>query len=119
MSEIQWDFVCFCETRTQDRDAITVGGHRLITILGDEPHAGVAILVHFKWKDRILNVGFLGGRLIWVDISIGKLTYRVISVYVPDAGYPVEEFQACLDNVTNVIGTAQRAHYKCILCGGL
>ena len=87
-------------------------GHRLITILGDEPHAGVAILVHFKWKDRIINIGFLGGRLIWVDISIGKLTYRVISVYVPHAGYQQVWFDECFDHLRGKVLEAQQKGMK-------
>ena len=117
--DIQWDIICFSETRAPDSNVELTGGHRLICSRGDQKYAGVAILIHARWSDSIINISCRNGRLMWVDLTIGAHTHRYISVYAPHAGYPFAEFQALMDSIREVVTDTQRRSYKCILGGDL
>ena len=41
-AEVQWDVICFSETRAPDNDVILEGGHRLFSGRGDSQYAGAA-----------------------------------------------------------------------------
>ena len=115
--DLQWDCICLSETRAGDGDTILHGGHRLLSSLNGETYAGVALLVHSRWSGNIINSGFIGGRIIWADISMGKYTFRYISVYAPHAGYPIGLFEELMGNLRSTVADGQLKDYKCILGG--
>ena len=89
VDDVAFDVICFSETRAEKADVILQGGHRLITALYDYKFAGVGILIHRRWADKVTQIHGTFGRVIYVDISItSRLKVRVISVYMPHGGLP-------------------------------
>ena len=56
VSELQWDIICFSETRAVSNDVTLMGGHRLITQLGKNKYGGVAVLIHERYADSIATI---------------------------------------------------------------
>ena len=108
LQDIQWDIVCFSESRAPDDDIILAGGHRLITNLQEDTHAGVGILIHARWSAYIVNIGRISGRLMFIDMKIGTHRLRYIAIYVPHSGYTVADFYKCLDSLKIVIADGSR-----------
>ena len=54
IAEVQWDVVCFSETRAADNDVILEGGHRLFCGRGFSIYAGATVLIHRRWVASIV-----------------------------------------------------------------
>ena len=52
-ADVQWDIMCFSETRVVDSDVMLDGGHRLICNRGNLPFAGVAVMVHVRLVENM------------------------------------------------------------------
>ena len=89
VSDLQWDVVCFSETRAWSNDSILDGGHRLICSCKYSKCVGVAILVHKKWTKSIVKVEQISDRVMYVDIAMEHIVVRVVATYFPHVGYSV------------------------------
>lgn len=116
-ADAQWDIICFSETRAVDNDVILEGGHPLFSGRGDSLYAGAAILIHEKWESSIVHIKRVSDRMVLTDIRIGTCTYRFIAVYFPHAGYALEEFETCIDNLRTNVLMGQRLGMKCMVGG--
>ena len=96
--DVEWDIVLFSETRANSQDCIVTGGHRLITHLDGYTGAGVRILVNSRWTRCIEKVHIVSDRILAIDMLFGNLKARVVSVYMPHAGF---NWQNDLTFVTN------------------
>ena len=115
--DIQWDIVCFSETRAADGDVVLEGGHRLLSSLGQERHAGVAIFLHARWAANIIKYEAVSGRIMYADCCLQGRMYRVIASYLPHAGYTWDEFRDCLEQLRSIVLDGQHLKYKCIIGG--
>eukprot|EP00973_Karenia_brevis_P093326 12416818-Karenia_brevis.AAC.1 len=52
---------------------------------------GVGILLHARWAKKVTNVARISPRLMYVDMEIGSIRVRLMSVYMPHAGHPDHE----------------------------
>ena len=102
-ADVQWDIMCFSETRAVDADVILDAGHRLICNRGNLPFAGVAILVHARLVENIHTWTAVSGRLLYVDMNIHGSHYRIVSIYVPHAGYPNSALEECYEDLRKVL----------------
>ena len=114
---MNWDFVCFSETRYLSHDIILNGGHRLAAHLSEKSSSGVAILIHARHKKKILQILSISDRVIGMDIKIGAKILRIISTYMPHAGYSYDEFLHCFDELVSLVTEAQDQR-KYIIIGG-
>ena len=67
-AEIQWDVICFFETRALDGVMTLEGGHRLDCNSGEYICASIAVLVHAHWVSCILSTTRISDRLLYVDL---------------------------------------------------
>ena len=70
---------------------------------GEFKYSGVAVLVHSRCVDQIKTFRAISGRVAYVDVDMYKFRYRIVSVYMPHAGYAAKVFNACLDSLRSVI----------------
>ena len=103
VSEIQWDVVCLSETWATDGNYTLDGGHRLFCCRDEFRHSGVAILVNARWAPCIIDFCKVSDRVGYVDLVLNGTTFRIISVYVPHAGYDVNYYTVCFDHLAQAI----------------
>ena len=103
LSSLQWDCVCFSETRAAKDDMTLLGGHRLIAHRSST-YGGVAILVHANLVNNISSSQEFGDRVLALRLYIQGVKFTTIAVYTPHAGYPevtlcafYESYRAALD----------------------
>ena len=81
LQHLQWDIICFSQTRAANCDEILQGGHGLICSLKDFRFAGVAILSHRSWADSVQHIHHVSDRVLAVDLQLQVgLKIRVIAV---------------------------------------
>ena len=56
-------------------------------------------------------------RVTYVDLVLNGTKYRIISVYVPHAGYDVSCFTICFDHLRKALSDGQRAGFRCMIGG--
>ena len=93
------------------------GGDRLIQHRSDYVFAGVGILVHRRWAESISKIRRQSDRVISLDLQIGYYKYRVLSVYLPHAGFPREDFLTTIDEIRYIILDAQQNGIRCLIGG--
>ena len=117
VAEIQWDIICFSETRAADGEYTLNGGHGLFCGRGDSIYAGVAILVNTKWVPYIICSERVSDRIVYIDLDIFGKQCRVIAVYFPHAGYPSDDFHQCLYLLRTTIMATSENGMKCMVGG--
>lgn len=66
--------------------------------------AGVGLLIDKQLNDRILEVQYINERILNITMQLSEKTkYNVISVYAPDSGKPVSEYEEFLNTLQRVI----------------
>jgi len=119
LTAIQWDILLLSETPAPDDDVLLTGGHRLLTSNGGDIYAGVAVMIHSRWCEHIINIGRISGRIMYVDIRIGTMIYRYIAAYVPHSDYTFQVFEEIINEMRGVLEDGRKLKYKCILGGDL
>ena len=119
LSDLSWDIVCYYETRLPSQDIILEGGHRLVSSLGTFVHAGVAILIHQRWVQFITKFIRVSDRLLYLDLFVNGRSYRFSAVYVPHAGYSVDIFNSCYDDLKSIVLEGQQLGRQCFVGGDL
>ena len=117
LSLLQWHFICFSETRCLTDDVILHGGHRLITSLETKKASGVGILVHSDYIKYNTKKQIISDRIMGIDVKIGGKRVRVISVYMPHAGYSWSDFEECIEDITILTSEATRLNMNIIIGG--
>ena len=87
LSSTSWSIVCFSESRCRRQDKLLSEGHYLICEYDDVAASGVAILIHYKFTRFIQRKHLVHDRVMAIDMKLGSRRVRIISVYVPHAGY--------------------------------
>ena len=108
LSRCQWDVLLFKETRRADGDCKLGKGHCLYTSKHNTISAGVAILVHMRHRQNIKQVRFINDRVMFVDLVFESVVYRMISVYMPHAGYPHADLCDVYDQLRFILLEAQQ-----------
>ena len=117
LSSISWHSICFSETRCLTQDVVLQGGHRLIAHLESKQASGVAILIHREFVDKFLRKHSISNRVLAVDVRVGHKVCRIISCYLPHAGYHQDVFMETLDQITALTMEAQNQN-KAVVIGG-
>ena len=52
-----------------------------------------------------------------MDVKLHGKDYRILAIYVPHAGYSVNEYENCLDDFRNCVLDGQRNGRKCMVGG--
>ena len=81
--ELEWDIICFSETRAASDEKLLEKRHRLFTCSDENRFAGVGILVNCKLVDKIKAFHEVNGRLCGIDMMFGNLKFRILAVYMP------------------------------------
>ena len=70
-----------------------------------------------RWADKVITIGTVSDRIMYIDLVIHGRTYRIISVYMPHAGYPADDFNMCLDRFREIGLQAVASGYKFMVGG--
>ena len=112
-----WDVLLFSETRRSSEAVDLEGGHRLFSSQRPTACAGVAILVHSKHVAAVQRVQTVDERVLYVDLRINGLTFRMVSVYMPHAGYPTEDLMQTYDSLHCVLEGARKRNIAYVVGG--
>ena len=122
LTVLEWDIICFTESRAPTQDILLHGSHRLICSLSDSaqsPASGVGILVHRKLRKRVIRKICINDRVMAIDLKLGGKVIRIISVYLPHSG--MEDswnyFQQCFDHIIDLLADAQTNHHSVVIGG--
>ena len=74
-------------------------------------------MVHRRWIDSIVVCHKVSDRIVYIDMKIFGRKYRIIAVYVPHQGYPVDDFASCFDHLRLTVLDAHREGMQCMLGG--
>ena len=74
-------------------------------------------MVHKLWEPFIIRMERVSDRIVFADIRISKCTYRFIAVYFLHAGYSLEDFEICFDDLRSKVLMGQRLGMKCMVGG--
>ena len=77
----------------------------------------MAILLHEKHVHRVGQATSLNERLMFLDLHCGRRCVRFISLYMPHAGYSMEELRSVYDMLHAVLDEAGRLQCKTIVGG--
>ena len=102
LSELSWGLCCFTETRLLSTDIILHGGLRSIGSLSSAGASGVAILIHVKYVKLVNKVIRISDRVLAVDVRIGRKHSRIMSVYLPHAGYSWTDFTDRMEQTSSL-----------------
>ena len=80
-------------------------------------YAGVAILVHARWASSVVKFQKISDRVVYVDLVLHGLKYRVVAVYVPHARYAQILFDDCFDDLRKTLLEGQQKGMKCLVGG--
>lgn len=108
LSQIQWDIVCFSETRAPSETLCFEEGHVLHLSLHECPSAGVGILLHKRFVQGSV-VHPISDRILRVDVKwSSSKRLSIFAVYVPHGGYPTAD----LDDFYELLIKIFRRNYK-------
>ena len=116
LTDMQWDFVCFTETRAKCCDYTLSGNHRLICHHGVS-YGGVGILIHAKYAEHVVCQQSFGDRVLALRLRIHHWKITVIVVYMPHAGYHAPVLDLTYDELTNATRWAY-AYSRSVIVGG-
>lgn len=117
IQQCMWDVVLFSETRA-DIDKLTLdGGHLLYGSRKATTCAGVAIALHSKHKTCVQQVRVLDDRLMYLDLKNGARVIRLVSVYMPHAGYPIDDLRRLYEQLQFVLEDARRRGFTYMVGG--
>ena len=79
----------FSQTRASIASVILDGSHKIDTVHGNdvEVASGVGILVHVKYARAVITIHRCNDRVMAIDLKFGLQHIRMISVFMPHAGY--------------------------------
>ena len=109
--------VCLSETWAPDGNYTLDGGHRLFCCRDEFKFSGVAILVNARWAPCIIEFCKVSDRIAYVDLVLNGTKYRIVSVYIPHAGYDVNFFNMCFDHLRTTLSDGQQNGYRCMIGG--
>ena len=114
-----WDIVIVSETWRTDKDEHwnSEDGHVFSGAGHDSARKGVGILLHKRWRKRIIRFRPVSERICFLDVRMFGFCYRFVSVYFPDSTYPDAEVQKVYDSLAEVHNDAVRKTYKVVIAG--
>ena len=109
--------ILFSETRAKEQVRVLDGGHMLYTVLGDNPAAGVAILLHAKHVRPNNKLRRYSDRVAALAFRVHGRKLRAIAVYMPHASYTEELLGDTYDQLRAALARARRANCRPIVGG--
>ena len=86
------DFCCLQEPRWRGGSARTMGKFKFFWTGCDEGTAGVGFLVAVRWVQKVLEVKCVSAQLMLLRVIVGKSVLNLVSVYAPQAGRSMEDY---------------------------
>ena len=117
MQHCKWDLVVFSKTKANIDKTVLQGGHVLYGSRTPTTYAGVAIAIHSRFSSCAQRVHVLGDRLMCVDLKIGMRIMRVVSLYMPHAGYPIEGLRQLYEQFRFILADARRRGFSYVVAG--
>ena len=111
LNQCQWEVVLFSETRRNSDHCQLARGHKLYSSSQQTVAAGVAILVNRRLLHGVIRVHVISDRLMFLDLQFGTRICRLISVYMPHAGYPHDDLCKMYDQLQWILADAQKRKY--------
>jgi exonuclease III len=114
-----WDVVMLNETwRGEACEFIEIdGGHVFFGAGYVKCERGVAIILHKRWKSRVLRTTVVSERLAFIDMAGGGIRVRFVSAYFPHSGYTDMHVQELYTALTEIRKEAKTLKLKFILAG--
>eukprot|EP00439_Symbiodinium_sp_Y106_P004000 s2119_g1.t1 len=111
LNQCQWEVVLFSETRRNSDHCQLARGHKLYSSSQQTVAAGVAILVNRRLLHGVIRVHVISDRLMFLDLQFGTRICRLISVYMPHAGYPHDDLCKMYDQLQWILADAHKRKY--------
>ena len=116
LSDITSDVVCFPVTKCQNKAVVLEWWHRLLSSLGNCMCVGVLILIHRRWLQSTIFCR-TSDRLLFVDLTLNERHYTILLIYAPRAGYSVNDFNSCFDDLRQLVLEGQKIRRECLVGG--
>ena len=108
LQNLEWDVILLSETRTPSGEYILDGGHVLFTTLSGNSASGTGILLHTKHVKQSNKIHVVSDRILVLDFLAYGIEMRIVVVYVPHAGYIVQNFDNTSYSSINFQPSCQR-----------
>ncbi len=114
-----WDAILVQETwrGKREENEIRGSGHRWLGSGGAGRKYRVGTLVHSGLRSAVDELRPLSPRLASLDLHIKGRKVTLIVVYVPHAGYTVEEVEALYEEVAQEVATAENKGAAVVIGG--
>ena len=103
LKNLDWDVVLLSETRSPTGKYVLEGGHVLYTSLSENCFCGTGILLHHKHVKKSNKIHAVSDRVLALDFTAYGIKMRSTAVYVPHAGYSVQDFDDIFDQLRYVL----------------
>ena len=80
--------------------------------------SGTAILVHARHAENVKAIHRIHDRLLTIDLHVGNRVFRIASVYMPHAGYHLDELSSVYDKLHSVLDYGIPKRFDLIVGGG-
>ncbi len=119
LKHVRWDVVLVRETWRPNANEMlsTEDGHIFVGRGFSDGSRGVGILVHARWAKRVKKTIPINERLLAVDVDVGLVKARFVSVYFPHAGYSDEQIHEMYTALTQLKQDADKHKRTCCIGG--
>lgn len=111
--EARWDAILIQEGPSAETDRYKVidGGHSLFIGACQGWNRSICILLHKRWEKLEAKLSFklMGQRLSYLDLILGGLMLRLVSIHMPHGEYSDDEYEAALMSLEEVVEITRRS----------
>ena len=114
-----WDVLMLNETwRESATEMIEFGdGHLFLGRGGTKGHAGVAFILHKRWKTRLKAFKPISDRVDYLGLNIHGRKLRLVSLYMPHSDYPDTSVQVVYDTLSGWRHEARQLRRRLLVFG--
>lgn len=117
LENIEWDVTLLSETRIATGKYVLDGGHVLFTALSDNTFSGTGILLNKTHVRKSNKIHCIIDRVLALDFMAYGTKIRVVAVYVPHAGYSVEDFDETFDQLRYTLQIGRNLKRRLVVGG--
>ena len=92
------------------------GGHLWCIAAAKSRPRSVAILIHNRWKNQVIQFQALDERICFADVMVDGQLWRLISAHLPHSVYPDAVYEATLAQIEDALPANRRKHLVAIGC---
>ena len=109
--------ILLSETRTPVGKYILDGGHVLVKALSENSASGTGILLHMKHVKKSNKIHAVSDRILVLDFMAYGIKMRTVVVYVPHAGYVVQNFDDTIDQLRYALQQGRNLKRRLVVGG--